>query len=97
MFSQVSQFALVLLSKDFNPEKYATLCRLFSIQYKTSGNPVSLLESYLSVVTRGYCENDENEQIAVSDFPQQHAYAKSCVKGKLIFKMKNILYFINYK
>jgi len=88
---QVSQFALVLLSKDFNPEKYATLCRLFSIQYKTSGNPVSLLESYLSVVTRGYCENDENEQIAVSDFPQQHAYAKSCVKDIIqIFGVETI-------
>ncbi|XP_005105764.1 DENN domain-containing protein 10 [Aplysia californica] len=78
--SRVAQFALVLLAKDFNPEKYSTLCRLFSRQYKKTGSPVAMLEGYLSVVTRGVCNSDENGKFSVSDYSKQQAYSRSCVK-----------------
>ncbi|PNF20230.1 putative protein FAM45B [Cryptotermes secundus] len=65
---RVKQFALVLWSRDLNPDKYETLCRMLSKTYCKTGSPVSLLQLYLSVVTRGSCTTEENGTFLVRDF-----------------------------
>ncbi|KAJ9585821.1 hypothetical protein L9F63_020523 [Diploptera punctata] len=65
---RVKQFALVLWSQDLNPDKYETLCRMLSKTYCKTGSPVSMLQLYLSVVTRGSCTTEENGTFLVRDF-----------------------------
>ncbi|XP_076467298.1 DENN domain-containing protein 10-like [Babylonia areolata] len=78
--SKVTDIALVLISRDFNPEKYETLCLIFLRQYKQTGNPTSMLEGYLSVVTRGTCANGENGKFSSGDYDKKQAYSKVCLK-----------------
>lgn len=85
IFSQVTEVALVLLSRDFNPEKYETLCKIFLQQYQQTGSPTSILEGYLSVVTRGTCVNDENGKFLSADYDKRQAFARVCLKGMLTF------------
>ena len=80
-YLQVSLFSLVLVAKDFNPEKYVSLCKILSKQYKNSGNPASLLECYLSVITKGSCNVEENGRFTVNDFDVRHAYIAASIKG----------------
>lgn len=82
---QVSQIGLVLLCKDFNPEKYGTLCDMFCRQYKKSGNAAVMLEAYLSVVTRGMCNNDDNGKFSVNDYSKEQAFATCCLRGEICF------------
>nr|CAD7267751.1 unnamed protein product [Timema shepardi] len=65
---RVAQFALVLWAKDFCPEKYETLCRILSKTYCKTGNPATMLQLYLSVVTRGSCTTEENGTFLARDF-----------------------------
>ncbi|XP_025096517.1 protein FAM45A-like isoform X2 [Pomacea canaliculata] len=78
--TQVTEVALVLMARDFNPEKYETLCQIFLHRYRLTGNPVSVLEGYLSVVTRGTCPNDENGKFSSGDYDKRQSYAKVCLK-----------------
>uniref|UniRef100_A0A1B6LK26 UDENN domain-containing protein n=1 Tax=Graphocephala atropunctata TaxID=36148 RepID=A0A1B6LK26_9HEMI len=64
----VKQFALVVWSKDFNPEKYETFCRILSKTYCKTGNPAMLLKLFLSVITRGACTTEENGTYFTKDF-----------------------------
>ena len=72
---------MVLLCKDFNPEKYSVLCQLFGKQYLQTGSAAAMLERYLSVLTRGTCNSDENGKFSVNDYGAKEAYAKSQIKG----------------
>ncbi|KAK7500789.1 hypothetical protein BaRGS_00008033 [Batillaria attramentaria] len=78
--SKVTEVALVLMSRDFNPEKYETLCQILLRQYRQTGSPTSILEGYLSVATRGTCANDENGKFSLGDYDRRQAYAKVCLK-----------------
>lgn len=79
---QVSHCALVLLTKDFHPEKYRTLCQiLLKILCKT-GSPASMLESYLSVATKGTCNGEENGKFFVKDYDARQALATVHLKGQ---------------
>ncbi|RUS69832.1 hypothetical protein EGW08_022401 [Elysia chlorotica] len=71
---------MVLLCKDFNPEKYSVLCQLFGKQYLQTGSAAAMLERYLSVLTRGTCNSDENGKFSVNDYGAKEAYAKSQIK-----------------
>ena len=74
----------MLTAKDFNPEKYLAFAKLLSKLYKRTSSPASMLESYLSVVTKGVCNGEENGQFAWRDFDNRLAFVASPVKGKLI-------------
>jgi len=50
--SRVVAFSVVLLSKEFNPEKFEALCKLLATAYASSGTPIKVLEYYLSVFVR---------------------------------------------
>ncbi len=79
----MQSFSLVLITKDFNPEKYQTLCSILCQVYQTTGNPAKLLEQYLSVVTKGSCQGEDNGTFIVQEFDQKRAYAGGSIKGEL--------------
>ncbi|KAL4232018.1 Protein fam45a [Mactra antiquata] len=81
MLPKVKGFSLILLAKDFNPEKYLTLCQILSQQYCKKGTPVSMLEVYLSVVTKGKCSTDENGKFSTQDYQSKLAYTNSNLAG----------------
>ena len=80
-FCQVTAFSLILYAKDFNPEKYEELCKIFSQQLRRTGSPASMLSGYLSVITKGSCDTDENGKFSVKDYEARQAYANSKLKG----------------
>ncbi|XP_048584913.1 DENN domain-containing protein 10 isoform X3 [Nematostella vectensis] len=49
---KVTHVTVVLLAKDFHPEKYRSLTRLLSSGLLDTGNPAEMLEQYLSVLTK---------------------------------------------
>ncbi|XP_041370439.1 DENN domain-containing protein 10-like isoform X2 [Gigantopelta aegis] len=77
----VTHFSVILTTKDFNPEKYEALSKLLSRQYMKTGNPAHMLEHYLSVITKGTCNNEENGKFSVIDFDSRHAFANSQLKS----------------
>ncbi|KAK7792192.1 hypothetical protein R5R35_005146 [Gryllus longicercus] len=89
---KVKQFALVLWSKDFNAEKYETLCRILSKTYCKTGNPAVMLQLYLSVLTRGSCTTEENGTFLSKDF-ESRKYSSSTMLKELIntFGLESIL------
>lgn len=82
-FFKVTHVSIVLVTKDFNPEKYEILCRILLRKYRKSGNPASLLESYLSVLTRGSCSTEENGRFSVQDYDVKRSYANTKLKGSM--------------
>ncbi|XP_052101508.1 DENN domain-containing protein 10-like [Mytilus californianus] len=78
--SRVTHFSLVLVTKDFNPEKYEVLCKILCMKYRKTGNPASMLELYLHVLTRGSCATDENGRFSVRDFDVKRAFINSKIK-----------------
>lgn len=80
---KVTHVSIVLVTKDFNPEKYEILCRILLRKYRKSGNPASLLESYLSVLTRGSCSTEENGRFSVQDYDVKRSYANTKLKGSM--------------
>lgn len=78
--SKVTDVALVLISRDFNPEKYETLCHMFMRLYMQTGSASSILEGYLSIVTQGTCDSGENGKFSSGDYDKKQAYAKVCLK-----------------
>ncbi|KAJ8317079.1 hypothetical protein KUTeg_004983 [Tegillarca granosa] len=77
---KVTQFSLVLVTKDFNPEKYEMLSKILTKRYRKSGNPSYMLESYLSVITRGTCSAEENGKFFVRDFERNKALGNCHLK-----------------
>ncbi|KAG8222582.1 hypothetical protein J437_LFUL010425 [Ladona fulva] len=89
---RVKQFALSLWAKDFNPEKYETLCRILSKTYCKTGNPIAMLQLYLSVLTRGSCMTKENGTFFVKEFDQQKNLVNTNVKELIkTFGLETIL------
>lgn len=80
---KVTHVSIILVTKDFNPEKYEILCRILLRKYRKSGNPASLLESYLSVLTRGSCSTEENGRFSVQDYDVKRSYANTKLKGSM--------------
>ncbi|XP_012289016.1 putative protein FAM45B [Orussus abietinus] len=89
---KVKQFALILFTKDFNPSKYETLCRILSKTYCKSGNPTEILQLYLSVYTKGTCTTQENGTF-ISDEFTSHCFESNTNIKELIktFELETIL------
>ena len=49
-----------------------------------TGDASSMLEAYLSVVTKGSCPNDENGLFLVKDFDPRLSYVASPISGKCL-------------
>ena len=57
-----------------------------------TGDASSMLEPYLSVVTKGSCPNDEDGLFLVKDFDPRLSYVASPISGKLL----TIVYTFDY-
>ncbi|XP_015606707.1 putative protein FAM45B [Cephus cinctus] len=89
---RVKQFALVLFTKDFNPQKYEVLCRILSKTYCKTGNPAELLKLYLCVFTKGSCTTQENGTFVSDDFNGRRAVTNTNVRDLIkAFELETIL------
>ncbi|CAH3124244.1 unnamed protein product [Porites lobata] len=83
--SKVTHVALTLIAKDFCPEKYKALCKIMSSKFMKTGDASTMLESYLSVITKGSCSNDDNGLFLAKDFDPRMSYVASPISGKFTY------------
>ncbi|KAK2148735.1 hypothetical protein LSH36_486g06053 [Paralvinella palmiformis] len=77
---KVTHVSLVLLTRDFNPEKYECLASILTKLYTKTGNPASMLESYLSVITKGKCNSEDNGMFVVTEYDRRQAFTAACIR-----------------
>ena len=51
-----------------------------------------MLESYLSVVTKGTCNGEENGMFSTKDYDIRQAYAAGSIKGCCYIKYRRIVF-----
>ncbi|KAL6051282.1 DENN domain-containing protein 10 [Balamuthia mandrillaris] len=78
--SGLSAFALVLLSKDYNPEKYEALSKLMAKVYAQEGSPIKLLEAYLSVFARGRAKLGDYGIFTSAEYDARKAFLVTPIK-----------------
>lgn len=84
---RVEAFSICLLCKDYNPEMYATLAKLFVGVYTKTGTPISILQGFLRVLTVGKLGDFEK-----NDFPNRDALLATSIKDIIkIFGIEIIL------
>lgn len=50
--------------------------------YTKHGSPVKMMEAYVTVLTKGICQSDENGSFLIKDYDVRKAYLAGSVKGK---------------
>lgn len=59
-FPDVPNFSMILWARDFNPDKYQQLGRVLGEVYGKSADPTQVLRHFISVMTIGICNINEN-------------------------------------
>jgi len=77
---KVTHVAVALMAETFHPEKYLALAKLLSTLYITSGTPLSALQCFLGVFTKGDW-SDGTLSFKDSSFDIRHAYLASSLKS----------------
>lgn len=57
---------------------------LFSRMYIKHASPVKMMEAYVTVLTKGICQSDENGSFLIKDYDIRKAYLAGSVKGKTL-------------
>lgn len=83
---QVEVFSIALVSKTFDPEKHGALLKLMSEAYGESGDPLRVLEGFLSVFAKGAWEAKSSKgssfgRYADSDHDARMAMLQSSIKA----------------
>jgi len=76
----VVAFAVCVVTNDFNPEKYAELCKLLANLYVSSGDPVNLLECWLSVFMKGAFNGGQLGSFSASEHDPRKAFLVTSIK-----------------
>lgn len=91
---KVVSFCVVIVAKDFNPEKYKHLGDIFGRSYLTSGSPVSIVSHYLGVFTRAVVASPPEgcQPFAVKNYDIRKAYVACSLKETIqLFGIEIIL------
>ena len=73
-FSSVTAYAVCLVARAFNPEKYAHLARLLAAAYRAAADPTKVLAAYLRVFTTGGVPAGLVDAAAAAALPPLPAY-----------------------
>lgn len=81
--------AIIFIAKDFNPNKYETLCQVFLQHYLKSGDRVALVKLYVNIFVTSSCSLQENGSVITHNFGDFSQ--KGAVKGikTLIIRIMN--------
>lgn len=50
--------------------------------YIKHGSPVKMMEAYVTVLTKGICQSDENGSFLIRDYDVRKAYLAASLKGQ---------------
>eukprot|EP01090_Pellita_catalonica_P021434 TRINITY_DN8017_c0_g1_i1.p1 TRINITY_DN8017_c0_g1~~TRINITY_DN8017_c0_g1_i1.p1 ORF type:complete len:367 (+),score=52.15 TRINITY_DN8017_c0_g1_i1:47-1102(+) len=78
---QTNVLSVVLLSSQFNPERYAAISALLANVYKETGSPVKVLEVYLSIFAKGKCAAGALGTYDSADFDPRKALLATPIKA----------------
>lgn len=74
-FVSNKSFAIVIVAKEFEPNKYRQLCDILGKKYAKCQNPVDLVTLYLNLFTSGSCYLQENGASHVCNFKNYESVA----------------------
>eukprot|EP00118_Oscarella_pearsei_P001513 m.7648 g.7648 ORF g.7648 m.7648 type:complete len:355 (+) comp19302_c0_seq1:52-1116(+) len=77
---KVTHLSVVMLTKDFNPEKYQILAEILASAYASTGNAAKLLGPYLQVLISGQCGGVGGSPFQVKSFDVRRAYIAASIK-----------------
>lgn len=76
---RLKNVSICITSKQYNPERFYSLLKLFFDQYATTFDPTKVLESYLSIFTTGKFSNNEIS-FSYNNFKDEDAFlSESCM------------------
>lgn len=79
---QVTHVCLALVCADFNPYLYSSVSQILLSRFIDTSSPVSVLEVFLELMTRGQCHSVNNGTVSARDYDTKHwALTQSTVKG----------------
>jgi len=83
---------LIVSAGEFNPARYEALCDILSKSYLRNGNPVDVLQLFLSVTVTGRCSiGEKGELYRISDYETNAPFQNYNLKGKLPSPSLNVV------